>query len=78
MWRDRLDGLASREEELGIKIVERFEGRPDYLVYRSVRLTDDPSLAKSPYTLQVRGRRTRTQPCYACLNSPLCSTAVRR
>jgi hypothetical protein len=51
----RLDGLATREEEFGQKIIERFEDRPDHLVYRSVRLVQDVSVNKSPYVLQDAG-----------------------
>ena len=51
----RLDGLVEREEQLGSKIVERFEGRPDHLVARPFRLISNNLLtSKSPYVLQVR------------------------
>lgn len=57
----RLDGLASREEDFGVKIIERFENRPDFLVYRSVRLAPAAAGAasgQSPYTLQDAGLST--------------------
>ena len=51
----RLDGLAEREEHLGTKIFERFEGRPDHLNVRNFRLISNNLLtSKSPYVLQVR------------------------
>jgi hypothetical protein len=37
----RLDGLARRNEILGVKIVEEFEGRDDFLTYRSVTIDQD-------------------------------------
>ena len=39
----RLDGLISREEDFGMRMVERFEGRADRLVYRSTRYGPPPS-----------------------------------
>ena len=33
----RLDSLVERTEAIGSKTIERFEGRDDFLVYRSVR-----------------------------------------
>lgn len=52
----RLDGLTCREEDFGVKIIERFENRPDFLMYRSVRLAvDNTGSSKSPYTLQDAG-----------------------
>lgn len=52
----RLDGLVSREENFGHKIIETFENRPDSLIYRSVHMSSDPTLmSKLPYTLQDAG-----------------------
>jgi hypothetical protein len=37
----RLDGLKSRTEVMGVKIIELFEGRQDKLIYRSINVSDD-------------------------------------
>eukprot|EP00953_Heterococcus_sp_UTEX-ZZ885_P009290 5491-Heterococcus_DN1.PRE.2 len=39
----RLDGLKSRTEVMGVKIIELFEGRQDKLIYRSINVSDDVS-----------------------------------
>ena len=36
----RLDGLLCREEDMGKKIVEKFEGRSDNLTYRSIAVKE--------------------------------------
>lgn len=33
----RLDSLVERTEAIGSKTIERFEGRDDHLMYRSIR-----------------------------------------
>ena len=54
--RARQDGLACREEEIGSKIIERFEGRGDNLVYRSVSVKEDRTGGSKPqYTLPGGG-----------------------
>lgn len=48
----RQDGLVSREEDVAKKIIERFEGRQDRLMYRSVTLKEDRSgMNKMGHTL---------------------------
>jgi hypothetical protein len=49
----RQDGLVCREDDIGHKIIERFEGRPDQLVYRSVSVKQDRVTGsnKPQYTL---------------------------
>ena len=48
----RPDGLVSREDEIGQKYIMRFKDRDDYLVYRSVRVTQDRAEAgDSQFTL---------------------------
>mmetsp|Transcript_69999 Transcript_69999/g.195823 ORF Transcript_69999/g.195823 Transcript_69999/m.195823 type:complete len:880 (-) Transcript_69999:41-2680(-) len=44
----RQDGLVKREEDIGRKITELFEGRTDNLVYRSVSVREDSSGATKP------------------------------
>ena len=41
----RLDRLLRREEDIGESITEYFQGRTDFLVYRSVELTTDRNVA---------------------------------
>ena len=53
----RQDGLACRETEIGAKIIERFEGRGDALVYRSVSVKEDRTGGNKPqYTLPGGGQ----------------------
>ena len=48
----RQDGLCCREEDLGRKIIDRYEGRSDNMSYRSVTVHEDMSGgAKPAYTL---------------------------
>ena len=49
----RLDGLKCREEDVGKKIIERFEGRGDNLVYRSIKVKENlDGTNKSTFLLQ--------------------------
>ncbi|GMI05467.1 hypothetical protein TrVE_jg4585 [Triparma verrucosa] len=48
----RLDGLKCREEDVGKKIIERFEGRGDRLVYRSIKVKENVDGSKSTFLLQ--------------------------
>jgi hypothetical protein len=43
----RLDGLKCRSEEIGKKIVEHYEGRPDHLIYRSINVMSQEQAAAS-------------------------------
>ncbi|KAF4043938.1 putative TGc domain-containing protein [Phytophthora infestans] len=49
----RPDGLVTREEEIQDRVLERFDGRDDFLVFRSVTLATDKDEvdAKNPYIL---------------------------
>ncbi|KAJ1445509.1 hypothetical protein M885DRAFT_549673 [Pelagophyceae sp. CCMP2097] len=49
----RQDGLVCRQDDIGNKIIERFEGRPDLLEYRSVSVKQDRTTGstKPQYTL---------------------------
>mmetsp|Transcript_17952 Transcript_17952/g.56287 ORF Transcript_17952/g.56287 Transcript_17952/m.56287 type:complete len:580 (-) Transcript_17952:1261-3000(-) len=49
----RQDGLVCREDILGVKVLERFQGRSDRLVYRSVAVGQNraPGSSKPLYTL---------------------------
>uniref|UniRef100_K3WB99 Dynein regulatory complex subunit 7 n=1 Tax=Globisporangium ultimum (strain ATCC 200006 / CBS 805.95 / DAOM BR144) TaxID=431595 RepID=K3WB99_GLOUD len=52
--RARMDGLKTREEVIQKRTIEHFEGRDDFLVFRSVTLTtdkDDMDAMKNPYVL---------------------------
>lgn len=44
----RLDGLVKREENIGQKMIETFEGRDDQLIYRSVSYFPRQQLAPEP------------------------------
>lgn len=47
-WSSREDGMASRDEHIGVKVIERFEGRDDFVIYRSV--------AVEPASVNPQGR----------------------
>ncbi|CAM9369059.1 unnamed protein product, partial [Discosporangium mesarthrocarpum] len=53
----RLDGLVSREEDIGRKIIQRMKGRPDGLTYRSVNVMDNQQAKanKLPQTYTLPG-----------------------
>lgn len=44
----RQDGLCSREENIGVKIIETFEGRTDNLKYRSVTMHEETTQQGKP------------------------------
>ena len=47
----RLDGLLCREEDMGKKIVEKFEGRGDNLTYRSIAVKESLESGNSTFVL---------------------------
>ena len=50
----RLDGLKCREEDIGKKIIENFEGRGDNLIYRSIKVQENTD-GRSKSTFQIPG-----------------------
>ncbi|GMI19216.1 hypothetical protein TeGR_g6973, partial [Tetraparma gracilis] len=58
----RLDGLVCREETIGKKIIEKFEGRTDKLVYRSIAVNVSADSAnKSTFILPGGGQNPDLQ-----------------
>jgi hypothetical protein len=49
----RVDGMVIRNELIGEKVVEEFEERDDFMVYRSVKVAADPMNGTSAYTIEL-------------------------